>query len=90
MEPFIRRDIASLKPPPGWSAIWRPDYERNGTSSGVQIYDLKLEGNTAVVLCLVGNTRSETRRWSDPPGVGRLAYSRYLDQNFDRMETPGA
>src|SRR5258708_39842867 len=25
MEPFIRRDIASMKPPPGWSAIWRSD-----------------------------------------------------------------
>ncbi len=59
MEPFIRRDIASMKPPPGWSATWRPDYERNGTSSGIQIYDLKLEGNGAVVLCLVGNTRTE-------------------------------
>src|SRR5579884_2263315 len=62
MEPFIRRDIASIKPPPGWSAIWKPDYERNGTSSGIQIYDLKLvdgDENTAVVLCLVGNSRTE-------------------------------
>ena len=59
MEPFIRRDIASMKPPPGWSATWRPDYERNGTSSGIQIYDLKLDGDSAVVLCLVGNTRTE-------------------------------
>lgn len=63
MEPLIRRDIASLKPPPGWSALWKPDYSRNGTSSGIQIYDVKLaEGdpNTAVVLCLVGNSRTET------------------------------
>jgi hypothetical protein len=22
IEPFIRRDIAILKPPPGWSAAW--------------------------------------------------------------------
>lgn len=60
MEPFIRRDIAHMKPPPGWSAIWRPDYERNGTSSGIQIYDFILDGDSAVVLCLVGNTRVET------------------------------
>lgn len=60
LEPFIRRDIASMKPPPGWSATWRPDYERNGTSSGIQIYDLKLDGNSAIVLCLVGSTRTET------------------------------
>src|SRR5262245_49585322 len=45
MEPFIRRDIATMKPPPGWNASWKPDYERNGTSSGIQVYDLKLEGN---------------------------------------------
>jgi ketosteroid isomerase-like protein len=60
MEPFIRRDIASMKPPPGWSAIWKPDYEKSGTTTGIQIYDLKLEGNNAIVLCLVGGTRSET------------------------------
>ncbi len=59
MEPFLRRDIASMKPPPGWSASWRPDYERNGTTSGIQIYELKLDGNSAIVLCLVGNTRTE-------------------------------
>ena len=60
IEPFVRRDIASMKPPAGWSATWGPDYQRNGTSSGIQIYDLKLDGDTAVVLCLVGNTRTET------------------------------
>jgi hypothetical protein len=59
LEPFIRRDLESLEPPPGWSAVWRPDYERNGTTSGIQIYDLKLDGNNAVVLCLVGGARSE-------------------------------
>ena len=48
-----------MKPPPGWSATWRPDYERNGTTSGIQIYDLIVEGDNAVVLCLVGNTRME-------------------------------
>lgn len=59
MEPFIRRDIASMKPPPGWSAIWKPDYERTGVSSGIQLYDLKLDGSSAVVLYLIGNTRTE-------------------------------
>lgn len=59
LEPFIRRDIAGMKPPPGWSAIWKPDYEQNGTTSGIQIYDFKLEGKNAVVLCLVGSTSSE-------------------------------
>jgi hypothetical protein len=59
IEPFVRRDIAGMKPPPGWAATWRPDYERNGTSSGIQVYDVKLEGNNAVVLCLVGSTRPE-------------------------------
>jgi len=60
LEPFIRRDIAGMKPPPGWSAIWKPGYERNGTSTGIQVYDVKLDGTTAVVLCLVGSTRTET------------------------------
>ena len=59
IEPFIRRDIAGMKPPPGWSATWMPDYERNGTASGIQIYDVKLNGDSALVLCLVGNTRTE-------------------------------
>jgi len=59
IEPLVRRDIASMKPPPGWSVTWKPDYGRNGTASGIQIYDLKLDGNIAVVLCLVGNTRAE-------------------------------
>lgn len=59
MEGYIRRDIAGMKPPPGWSATWRPDYERNGTVSGIQIYDVKVDGNSAVVLCLVGGSRTE-------------------------------
>lgn len=59
IEPFIRRDIASMKPPEGWNASWKPDYERNGTSSGIQVYDLKVDGNSAIVLCLVGSTRTE-------------------------------
>jgi hypothetical protein len=46
IEPFIRRDIASMKTAPG-------------TTTGIQIYDLKLEGTSAVVLCLVGGTRTE-------------------------------
>lgn len=60
IEPFIRRDIASMKPPPGWNATWLPDYEKNGTLSGIQIYDLRLTGDNAIVLCLVGHTRKET------------------------------
>jgi hypothetical protein len=60
MEPLIRRDIASMKPPPGWSASWRPDYQRSGTSSGIQIYEVKVDANSAIVLCLVGSTRTET------------------------------
>lgn len=56
LEPLIRRDIADMKPGPGWVAVWRPDYEHNGTSTGLQIYDVKVEGNTATVLCLVGST----------------------------------
>ena len=62
IEPFLRRDIRGMKPPSGWSVIWKPDYERNGTSSGIQIYDLKVNEaaeTTAVVLCLVGNSRPE-------------------------------
>jgi hypothetical protein len=59
MEPLIRRDIASLKPPPDWSASWKPDYKRNGTSSGIQIYALTVEGTSTIALCLVGNTRTE-------------------------------
>lgn len=60
MEPYIRRDIAGMKPPPGWNASWGPDYERNGTSSGIQVYDLKMDGDSAIVLCLVGTTRTGT------------------------------
>jgi ketosteroid isomerase-like protein len=57
---FVRRDIASMKPPAGWRVVWRPDYERNGTASGIQLYDLKVEGKSAVVLCLVGSTHDES------------------------------
>jgi hypothetical protein len=70
LEPFIRRDIASMKPPPEWEVTWEPNYERNGTTSGIQVYDVKVERDKAVVLCLVGGSRSETingvahRTWS--------------------------
>ena len=60
MEPLIRRDIAGMKPPPGWNASWGPDYERTGTSSGIQVYELTLGSDSAIVLCLVGSTRTET------------------------------
>jgi len=52
LEPFIRRDIASLKPPPSWSATFQP----TGTTTGIQIYEITLkDASTAIVLCLVGN-----------------------------------
>jgi hypothetical protein len=60
LEPYIRRDIASMKPPQGWSVVWNPDSERNGLSSGIQLYDLKLDGDTAVVLYLIGSVNRET------------------------------
>jgi hypothetical protein len=62
MEPLIRRDIASMKQPRDWVVVWKPDYEHNGTLTGIQIYDLKVTGNEAVVLYLVGNTQTETRQ----------------------------
>lgn len=61
MEPLIRRDIASMKQPPDWAVVWKPDYERNGTSTGIQIYDLNVSRDQAVVLYLVGSTQTETR-----------------------------
>ena len=60
MAPFIRRDIASMKPPDGWDAVWKPDYERSGTISGIQVYSAQVEADRAVVLCLVGSTRNAT------------------------------
>lgn len=59
IETQIRRDIAGMKPPAGWVAAWKPDYERNGTTTGIQVYDVKINGKSAIVLCLVGNTRTE-------------------------------
>jgi len=35
IEPLIRQDIASMKPPEGWVATWKPDYGRSGTVSGI-------------------------------------------------------
>ena len=48
-----------MKPPENWSVTWKPDYQRNGTTTGIQLYDVKLNGATAIVLCLVGSTRTE-------------------------------
>jgi len=59
MEPFIRRDIAGMKPPPDWNVVWKPDYARNGTATGIQIYDFSMTADTAIALCLVGDTHSE-------------------------------
>ncbi len=42
------------------AATWKFDYEKGGTISGIQVYDLKLNGDEAVALCLVGGTRAET------------------------------
>jgi len=61
MEPLIRRDIASMKQTPDWVVVWKPDYEQSGTLTGIQIYDLKVNGDGAVVLCLVGSTQTETQ-----------------------------
>jgi hypothetical protein len=54
-----RKYLDEIKPPPGWKAVWKPDYARTGTMTGIQIYDLKLDGDTAIVLYLVGNTHPE-------------------------------
>ena len=59
LEPLIRRDIASLKPPDNWSVMWNPEYQTRGLGSGIQVYDFKLDGKSAVVLCLVGSSRIE-------------------------------
>ncbi len=60
MAPLMRRDIASMKPPPGWNAVWLADYEHSGTTTGIQLYDLQVDGKSATVLCLVGDTRDES------------------------------
>jgi ketosteroid isomerase-like protein len=60
LAPFIRRDIATMKPPAAWKVVWLPDYEHNGTTTGIQLYDLKVNGKAATVLCLVGTTHEES------------------------------
>lgn len=60
MAGYMRRDVDGAKTPPGWKAVWRPDYEHTGTTTGIQLYDLKVEGKAATVLCLVGGTHEET------------------------------
>jgi hypothetical protein len=56
-----RKYLENIKPPPGWTAVWKPDYEHNGTTTGIGIYDVKFDGDKAVVLCLVGGTRTELK-----------------------------
>ncbi|MDE3194829.1 MAG: nuclear transport factor 2 family protein [Acidobacteriota bacterium] len=56
MAPLIRRDIQSMRPPAEWTAFWQPDYARNGTGTGIQVYSIEVQGDTAIVLSLVGNT----------------------------------
>ena len=55
----MRRDPASQKLPAGWVVFWKPDYAHNGTGNGIQIYDVQLKGDEAVVLELVGGTHPE-------------------------------
>ena len=62
---YMRRDIASMKNPPGWVAFWKPDYEHNGTGSGIQLYDVQVKGDEAVVLELVGDTNIEKIEGAD-------------------------
>jgi hypothetical protein len=45
---------------PSWPVVWKPDYEKTGTMTGVQIYGFELNGNKASVLYLIGSTHSET------------------------------
>ena len=52
--------MPAISPRRGWKAFWRSDYEQNGTATGIQLYDLKVEGRAATVLCLVGGTHEET------------------------------
>lgn len=53
--PYAKYDT----PPPEWKVVWRPDYEHNGTLTGIQLYDLEINGKAATVLCLVGSSREE-------------------------------
>jgi len=62
MAPLIRRDIASMKPPENWKVVWLPDEPRRGTVTGIQLYDLKVKGDSATVLCLVGSARQASNR----------------------------
>lgn len=60
LEPQIRRDITSMKNPPGWTVFWKPDYEKNGTGNGLQVYDVQFDRDRATVLYLIGGTHAET------------------------------
>lgn len=51
--------VLAEKPPADWKVVWLPDYEHNGTTSGIQLYDLKVDGKAATILCLVGSTHDE-------------------------------
>ena len=57
---LVRRDIAGMKPPDGWRVVWLPEEERRGTVTGIQLYDLKVDGSSATVLCLVGSARQQS------------------------------
>jgi ketosteroid isomerase-like protein len=52
--------IDEIKPPAGWNVVWKPENPRTGTMTGVQMYDIRVEGDLAIVLYLVGNSHAET------------------------------
>jgi hypothetical protein len=78
---YLRQNIDSQKPPAGWVAIWKPDYEHNGTSTGIQVYDVKVEGNCHGPL---------PGRQHERQCLGRIARAGYLDRNAAGLETQPA
>jgi len=92
LEPFIRRDIANLKPPAAWAATFQP----TGTSTGIQIYEIILKDpSTAIVLCLVGNkskniwTGSHVRdTWIKTPAGWKRRMHEKLTVNERIADTP--
>jgi len=87
LAPIVRRYIDSMKTPPEWKAVWLPDYEHNGTTTGIQLYDLKIDGKAATVLCLVGHTGEESIAGEKHHVWIGFPRPRQLDANRGRMET---
>ncbi len=87
MEPFVRRDIASLKPPPDWSATWKPDYERNGErDSGLRCQAGRRYGRRA----LPGRRDAFGNLRYLASCLERFPCPRYLHQDARRLEAPEA